>query len=327
MRKIRFCFLSVAHVHTPTYVHCLKRNSDAEIIGFYDDVPARARIFAEKNAIEYFDDPAALFEKGPDVALVCSENMKRARWVTLAAENGVDILCEKPLGANREDIENMIDVCRAHGVKLMTAMCNRYIHSFREAAQAVRDGKIGRLLAVFASNKGTMPGGWFTDRTLSGGGCVIDHTVHVADMMNDLLGALPETVYAQAGHNLFEMDVEDCAVVTMRYPGDILVTLDASWSRTPCFPYGRDLTMRFVGTHGSIFVDYFAESNRLYAPGKRIFNYYGEDKDQMMMDELVACRQSGREFSISGLAGRDCALVAEAAYRSIEAGGPVMLDP
>lgn len=325
MNKVRVCILSAAHVHTGTYVRCLKNNPACELVGFHDDVPERAREFSVQHDLPHWDDPVNLLAQRVDVALVCSENRRHGAWVRMAAAAGVDVLCEKPLGVESADMNEMLAVCRKKGVRLMTAMCNRYIHSFQDAARAVKQGRIGRLVAVFASNKGTMPGGWFTNPDLSGGGCVIDHTVHVADLMNHLLGSLPVQVHARAGHELFQMDAEDCAVVTMRYPGDVLVTLDASWSRTPRFPYGRDLTLRFVGTRGSICVDYFAEHNNLYAPDERIWSYYGQDKDQMMIDDLISCYQTGRDFPISGEDGRNCALVAEAAYRSLQSGGVVRL--
>lgn len=318
MRKVRVCILSVAHVHAGTYVRCLKRNPDVELLGVYDEILQRGEAFAQEHQITCWQSAGSLLRQDVDVALVCSENRMHSKWVRLAAEAGVDVLCEKPLGVERTDMEEMIAACRSQGVQLMTAMCNRYIHSFREAMQAVKEGQIGRLVAVFASNKGTMPGGWFTEKELSGGGCVIDHTVHVADLMNHMLDAQPLEVYAQSGNRLFEMNVEDCAVVTMRYPKGVLVTLDASWSRTDYFPYGRDLTLRFIGSRGTIYIDYFAEHNRIYAPGKRICSYYGEDKDQMMIDELVECYQTGRPFPISGEDGMKCALVAEAAIRSLE---------
>lgn len=325
MNKVRVCILGAAHVHTGTYVRCLKNNSACELVGFHDDVPARAWEFSIQHDLPHWDDPVNLLAQQVNVALVCSENRRHSAWVRLAAAAGVDVLCEKPLGVERADMNDMLAVCRKKGVRLMTAMCNRYIHSFQDAARAVKQGRIGKLVAVFASNRGTMPGGWFTNPDLSGGGCVIDHTVHVADLVNHLLGCLPVQVHARAGRKLFQMEVEDCAVVTMRYPGDVLVTLDASWSRTTRCPYGRDLTLRFVGTRGSICVDYFAEHNNLYAPEERIWSYYGQDKDQMMIDDLISCYQSGRDFPISGEDGRNCALVAEAAYRSLQSGGIVCL--
>ena len=325
MRKVTFCLLSAAHVHAASYIRCLKRNPMAEVVGFYDADAGRARAFAAAEGIASYPSASRLLETRPDVAIVCSENTRHAHWVGLAARAGVDVLCEKPLGTDPGEMRGMIDACRAAGVRLMTAMCNRYPHSFADAVRAVRSGRIGEVAAVFATNKGTMPGGWFTDRELSGGGCIVDHTVHVADLMNVFFGAAPEEVYARAGHNLFGMDVEDCAVVTLRYPGGALVTLDASWSRSEFFPYGRDLTLHFVGTRGSVRVDYFAESHSLYAKGRRACDYYGEDKDQMMMDDLVACRLEGREFGITGEDGMRCALVAEAAYRSLREGVPVAL--
>jgi myo-inositol 2-dehydrogenase/D-chiro-inositol 1-dehydrogenase len=325
LKRVKFAVLSAAHVHTDAYVRAVGRNPDAELIGLFDDDGARAAEFAQRHGIRAFDSAEELFGCGPDVAIVCAENTRHADYVRMAAERGVDALCEKPLGVDRDDMLGMLDFCDKRGVKLMTALCNRYIGAFREAEAAVKGGRIGELIAVFATNKGTMPGMWFTDRALSGGGCVIDHTVHVADLMNHMLSAVPEAVFARAGHNLFQMDVEDCAVVTLRYPGNVLVTLDASWSRTPSFPYGRDLTLRFIGTRGSIFVDYFAESNRIYAPGERIQRYFGEDKDQWIIDDLVRCYQTGRPFPITGRDGYRAAIVAEAAYRSIASGQEVSL--
>ena len=86
-----------------------------------------------------------------------------------------------------------------------------------------------------------------------------------------------------------------------------------------------DLTLRLVGTKGNIYVDYFSPNNEVYAPGERIYSYYAEDKDQMMIDDLIQCYQEGRPFGITGEDGRDCALVAEAAYRSLKAKAPVRL--
>ena len=178
--------------------------------------------------------------------------------VRLAAEAGVDVLCEKPLGVERTDMEEMIAACRSQGVQLMTAMCNRYIHSFREAMQAVKEGQIGRLVAVFASNKGTMPGGWFTEKELSGGGCVIDHTVHVADLMNHMLDAQPLEVYAQSGNRLFEMNVEDCAFHDALSCGR---TGNAGCQLVPhgLFSVREGFNATFIGSRGTIYVDYFAE--------------------------------------------------------------------
>ena len=147
----------------------------------------------------------------------------------------------------------------------------------------------------------------------------MDHTVHVADLMNHLLNSSPASVRAVSATRLHDgLAVEDVALVSFQYPNGTFVTLDSSWSRTRAFPYARDLTLRLFGDRGSACVDYFAESNKLYSNEKGAFwSYYGEDKDQMMINDVISAYQTGRDFSITGLDGYRSAMTAIAAYRSL----------
>ena len=83
----------------------------------------------------------------------------------------------------------MIDACKANGVLLQTAFPVRYNTTVVRAKQMIDEGKLGRILAMKGTNRGRNPGGWFVDPELSGGGAVIDHTVHVADIMRWITGA------------------------------------------------------------------------------------------------------------------------------------------
>lgn len=328
MTKIRIGILSCAHVHTETYIERFLRHPGAELLGFYDADKTRGNDISTRFGLSFFASPQDLFTLKPDFVLVCSENTAHCDLVCAAAQAGIDVVCEKPLGTTKAQLETMLAACKRYGVKLMTTFPNRYIHTFLDAKRAVENGKIGRLVAVKATNKGTMPGGWFVQPELSGGGCVIDHTVHVADLLNWLTGEVPETVYAVAEKKLFpEHTCEDVAFVNFRYPCGLMVSLDSSWSRTRVFPYGRDLTLTLIGTEGTIFADYFAEHNEVYAQkaGKAQWSYYGEDKDALMIDDLIECYQTGRDFSITGQDGYNSSIVAVAAYESIRLGREVRI--
>ena len=64
---------------------------------------------------------------------------------------------------------------------------------------AVRAGVVGAPLAVMATNPGRYPGGWFGDPALAGGGAVMDHTVHVADLLRWIFEREVTSVYAEIG--------------------------------------------------------------------------------------------------------------------------------
>ena len=40
-------------------------------------------------------------------------------------------------------------------------------------------GEFGDIVAFRTTNRGQNPGGWFIDEEQSGGGAVLDHTVHM----------------------------------------------------------------------------------------------------------------------------------------------------
>ena len=74
---------------------------------------------------------------------------------------------------------------------------------------------------------------WFFDRSLSGGGCVMDLGVHLLDMALRPLG-YPEVVGVEAhtftqGRPATSADVEDYAVATLRLASGAVVRLTCSW--------------------------------------------------------------------------------------------------
>ena len=191
--SVRVGILTAAHVHTGSYVHCLKANPDSELVGLWDDDLERGKPYAERNGISFFEDLDALLAK-VDAVVVTSENLRHGELVLKAAAKGKHILCEKPLAASEEEAEKISQAIKASGVKLSTAFPCRYSPAFMRLADRVRAGEIGAIKAICATNRGTCPGGWFIEPTKSGGGAMIDHVVHVTDLLRVLLGEEPSRV-------------------------------------------------------------------------------------------------------------------------------------
>jgi predicted dehydrogenase len=158
-----------------------------------------------------------------DAVVVCSETCVTGRLWKRAARAGKHVLCEKPLATTPDDARAMVAACDKAGVQLMTAFPCRFSPAFEQLAEAVRRGDIGNVLAVRGTNRGRCPGGWFTDPALSGGGAVMDHTVHVTDLLRALLRSEPAEVFCEAGNGILHGDFDDT--------GFLAIT-----SRTACSP-------------------------------------------------------------------------------------------
>ncbi len=88
------------------------------------------------------------------------------------------------------------------------------------------------IVAIKGTNGSTAPSGWFVDRKLSGGGALLDHIVHVMDLMRWITGSEPEEDYAYAA-NLFDetIDVDDAGMIHVKFENGAFGVVDTSWSR------------------------------------------------------------------------------------------------
>lgn len=328
MKKVKIGMISFAHMHAASYLEELMKLADVEIIGIADDRKARVEPFLEKYALPYYSDHLALLSEDLDAVIICSENILHAQLTLDAATAGKHILCEKPLGINREEMKQMIEACHKLNVQLMTAFPCRYLPSVIEARAAVERGEIGEILAMKGTNRGMFPGGWFTKKKLSGGGAVLDHTVHVIDLMNWILGSKVQEVYAEVATLFHDSSIDDAGMVHVTFENGVTAVLDPSWSRPQAFPIWGDVTLEIIGTKGILSIDAFGAKNDLYSnqQTKALWSYYGENIDEAMIKDFVHAIQTGQPVSINGEDGLLSATVALAAYDSAKLGRPVRIQ-
>ena len=249
-----------------------------------------------------------------DAVVVCSENLKHGAHIEAAAKARRAVLCEKPIAASRAEAERIRAV--AAGVPFMTAFPCPFSPVFRRLAERVKAGEIGRVLAVCATNRGKCPGGWFTDPALSGGGAMIDHVVHVADLIWRLLGEEADQVQAIVGHNMHSEAWEDTAKVTVGYPSGVFATIDSSWSRPKNYRVWGDVALRVTGETGVIEVDLFGQGVDCLTDQAGLSGT-GSDLDQAMVDEFVRAVLDGRPPMVTLEDGLRASGVALAAYESL----------
>ncbi|HJP82025.1 MAG TPA: Gfo/Idh/MocA family oxidoreductase [Fimbriimonadaceae bacterium] len=321
---VRIGILIPAHVHTGSYVHCLKRNPNADLIGLWDDDIARGESYAKSQEIPFFSDFDTLMAQ-VDAVAITSENLRHAELIERTASQGKHILCEKPLAASEQEEGRIRNAVESSGVRLMTAFPCRFSPAFQRLIDRVTAGEIGSIQAVCATNRGTCPGGWFTEPEKSGGGAMIDHVVHVADLLRVLLKSEPARVQAQIGSNMYCKDWDDTAMVTIEFESGVFCSLDSSWSRPKGYKTWGDVTMNVVGDAGVIELDMFGPGVDVYSnEGKsHVSAGYVSDLDYMMFDEFVQSILANREPSIGMHDGLQAARVAIKGYESAKLGQPV----
>ena len=167
-----------------------------------DIVPARAEETAEQNGgCEWVSNWRKVVER-PDVDLVvvCTVNKFLAPITIAAAENGKHILCEKPLGRNDSEAEQMVNAAQKTGVVLKTGFNHRHHPAIQRAFEVCRQGTIGPLMLIRATyGHGGRPGydkEWRADVDSAGGGELLDQGVHVVDLCRWFMGDFIEAIGA-----------------------------------------------------------------------------------------------------------------------------------
>jgi myo-inositol 2-dehydrogenase/D-chiro-inositol 1-dehydrogenase len=131
MKVMKIGMISFAHMHAASYLRALVQRQDVEVIGIADENEARVKPFVEEYDIPYYATVEALLQQPLDAVVLCSENARHGELTLQAARAGKHVMCEKPLGISEPQMLEMIEVCREHGVQLMTAFPSLVATSLR----------------------------------------------------------------------------------------------------------------------------------------------------------------------------------------------------
>jgi predicted dehydrogenase len=328
---IRLGIMSAAHLHAEGYVETVRAIPGVELVGVADDDPLRGEQFASRFGTPLYPTYEDLLGARLDGVLVCSENTRHRLLVELAAHAKVHVLCEKPLATTLADARAMIEACARGTVVLMVAFPMRFSAPLLEIRRAMDEGRLGKIACCVTTNQGQNPRrhrAWFVDPGLAGGGAVMDHTVHLADVLRWYLRSEVVDVYAQTNDLLPGGDgtVETAGLIALTFANGVFATIDCSWSRPASYPAWGGLTIELIGPRGAMVVDAFRQNLTIYperSPGVE-WRYWGSDANQAMVAEFVSIRER-RTPLVTGLDGYRALEVVVAAYESARTGQPVHL--
>lgn len=319
--------LGVAHMHSHSYVAEL-RHAGVEITGVYDHDLTRGEAFAAKYDLNFFPEVTALLKTACDTALICSENVFHHDLTIQACETNKHVIVEKPMALSSQDADAMIAAAKKAAVKLMIAHPVRFTEPIQQLKALIETNKFGKLLAINASNHGKNPGGWFVEPELSGGGALIDHTVHITDVVNYLFQLTPKELTAFISTSDPNLKVEDTGLVNLRFTDDTIMSLDTSWNRPAGYPIWGDAVLELVFEQGYSVVDGFGRKLRLYgnADGQLEDFYFEEDMDRLMIERFIKAVDENGPSPVSGEEGRFTVAITETAFKAAKTQTTIKID-
>ena len=287
---------------------------------------------AAQYGVPYIEDvAAALARDDVQIVSVCTEPTRHARLATQAVLAGKHVIVDKPMSTTLEDADALIAAVEASGVKL-TYIHRLFSPSTQQARQAIVDGRLGLPWAVhidFLSGGGLGSGAvedfrLVVDRTLSGGGEMMNFLVYPVGYLRYLTGLEIVSVYAAAGTYFFEphrqWGVEDLASVAFTLERGVVATVTVG--RIPAeMPTTGEFTIRIHGSHGMLCVDEYRPRVDVYGErGQRVRGLpavdAGAGRTNGILNDFIAAIDTDRKPLVGPRDGRAVTAAVLAAYES-----------
>ena len=175
------------------HIRAFQKLGDVEIAAICDLNKVRASKIAEKYSIKsVYEKVEDLFaDNSIDAVTICVWNKLHADLSIQALQHGKHVLCEKPMALNAMEAENMVKAEEESGKLLMLGLVRRFDAKTEAAKKIVSDGSLGNIYYAKAAylRRDGQPGGWFSDKSKSGGGALIDIGIHSLDLLLYLIDA------------------------------------------------------------------------------------------------------------------------------------------
>jgi len=186
-----------------------------------------------------------------DGLVIATPSALHAEQAIAALERGLAVFCQKPLGRDAGETRAVVEAARVANRLLGVDLSYRCTDAARRLREEVRSGSLGRIYSVelVFHNAYGPDKPWFYDRKLSGGGCLIDLGVHLADLALWALDYQPTRVASARLLSPRGLDVEEVAFAELEI-GGASVRLACSWG----LPAGVDCLIEasFYGTEGGV---------------------------------------------------------------------------
>ena len=197
----RFGLIGAGGYIAPRHLKAIKETGNDLIVamdindsvGIMDSHFPEAEFFAEFEEFAGFIEDSRLSGKKLDYMAICSPNYLHLPHMKFALKNGIDVICEKPLVLNSDDLDVLANYEREYGAKVNSILQLRLhpsILALKEKVESASEGKIFDVTLTYLTARGN----WYL-KSWKGfdeksGGLATNIGVHFYDMLHFIFGAV-----------------------------------------------------------------------------------------------------------------------------------------
>ncbi len=192
-------------------------NRDADkrykIVSICDIIPSRFERFAKSWGVApencFTDENEFLKEKRSDILVIATQDRDHVRQAIKALDLGYDILLEKPISPDKQELLDLLEAQKRTGKTVMVCHVLRYAPAFTKIKELLDSGIIGKLLTVewieqvayWHQAHSFVRGNWRSSQETSP--MIMAKCCHDLDLMQYYAGAKCSEVYSVGGLDYF----------------------------------------------------------------------------------------------------------------------------
>ncbi|RCJ32014.1 oxidoreductase [Nostoc minutum NIES-26] len=331
-RKIRYAVVGLGWFAQEAALPAFAHSENSELVALVSDDRTKCEELSKEYGIQhtysYEEYEDCLTSGEVDAVYIALPNHLHCDYTVRAANQGIHILCEKPMAGTEQECEAMIKAANDNGVKLMIAYRLHLEEANLQAVEIVRSNQIGESRLFNSVFTQQVEEGNIRLRDITGGGTLYDIGIYCINAARYLFQDEPIEVFAVAatkGEQRFS-EVEEMTSVILRFPNERLATFTCSFGAASVSTY------RIVGTKGDLRVEpAYAWQGEL----KHYLTINGETQERTFAshDQLAAeftyfsdCILQNKDPEPSGIEGLIDVRIVQALYHSIETGKPAQIQ-
>ena len=240
-----------------SHLAILGAHPEVKVVGVCDTAKLITEALTKYSGFNCYTDYLEMIEEvKPDAVFVAVPTKLHAPIVEKLIAKGIHIFAEKPFGLNPEEGIPLVKMAKEHNIVNMVGYHTKFVGTFQEVKKIVDLNLIGDIYHFQAEAYGPVviknkQNNWRADPS-EGGGCLMDYTCHVVDLLNYLIAPVTE-VYSSIIKPIFSSHVDDAVYALMKLDNDVTGVLSVNWSDETYRKMSTSITI--IGTKGKIISD------------------------------------------------------------------------